>query len=83
MRHFLFVVEMKTFLKKYLYFHCIIINNDIKDIFTLKAVLIKAFLLKLLYLRAKVRFLGIFLWVPPPHGGGNLSFPWNPTLVSP
>ena len=39
---------METFLKKYPYFHrndpyCIIINNDIKDIFTLKAVLIKAF----------------------------------------
>ena len=26
---------------------CIILNNDIKDIFTLKAVLIKAFLMKL------------------------------------
>ena len=35
----------------YLYFHrndtyCIIINNNIEDIFTLKAVLIKAFLVK-------------------------------------
>ena len=39
---------METFLKKYPYFHrnetyYIIINYDIKDIFTLKAVLIKAF----------------------------------------
>ena len=44
---------METFLKKDLYFHrndtyCIIINNDIKDIFTLKRVLIKAFLMTLL-----------------------------------
>ena len=46
---------METFLRKYLYFHrndtyvytCTIVNNDIKDIFTLKAVLIKAFLMKL------------------------------------
>ena len=45
---------METFLKNYLYFnrndtYCIIINNDIKDIFTLKTltVLIKAFLMKL------------------------------------
>ena len=42
---------METILKKYLYVHrndtyCIIINNDIKDIFTLKAVLIKDFLVK-------------------------------------
>ena len=57
---------METFLKKYLYLHrndthCIIINNDdINDIFTLKAVLIKAFLLKLFKLRVKVRFLSIF-----------------------
>ena len=44
--------EIETFLKKYLYFqrndtYCIIINNAIKDIFTLEAVLIKAFLMKL------------------------------------
>ena len=44
---------METFLKKYLYFHkndtnCIIINNDIKDIVTLKAVLMSSFLMKLL-----------------------------------
>ena len=42
----------KTFLEKYLYFHrmdtyCKIINNDIKSIFTLKAVLIQDFLMKL------------------------------------
>ena len=52
---------METFLKIYLYFHrnntyCIIINNDINDIFTLKAVLIKAFLIKLFQLKAKMRF---------------------------
>jgi len=39
---------METFLKKYLYFHrivtySIIKNNDIRNIFTLKAVLIKLF----------------------------------------
>ena len=42
---------METFLKKYLYFHRIdtyfFINYNIKYIFTLKAVPIKAFLLKL------------------------------------
>ena len=52
---------METFLKKYLYFHRIdtycITNYNIKYIFTLKAaVLIKAFLMKLFKLRAKVRF---------------------------
>ena len=49
----------ETFLKIYIYVHGIdtycVINYDIKYIFTLKAVLIKAFLMKLFMLRAKVR----------------------------
>ena len=52
--------EEEMFLKKYLYFYRIdayyIINNDIKYMFTPKAVLIKAFLMKLSYSMAKVRF---------------------------
>ena len=41
-------MRLKRFLKKYLYFqrndtYCKIKNNYIRDIFTLKAVLIKAF----------------------------------------
>ena len=79
---------MKTFLKKYLYFHrnetyCIIINNDIKDIFSLKAVLIKAFLTKFFKLQAKVRFKIFFcMGAPPPHVPlvlysliGSITFP--------
>ena len=56
---------METFLKKYLYFHrfdtyCII-NYDIKYIFTLKAVLIKAFL-KTFLDKGKSEILKYFLY---------------------
>ena len=53
--------------EKYLYIHrndtyCIIINNNIEDIFTLKAVLIKAFLVK-----GKSEILKYFLYGCPPR----------------
>ena len=65
-------IEMETFLKKYLYFHrnntySIIMNNDIKDIFTLKAVLIKVFFDETFSVKGKSEILKFFFlyWCPP------------------
>jgi len=53
---------------KYIFTHLhlhiliVLLYYDIKYIFTLKAVLLKALLMKLFYFRAKVRFQSIFIY---------------------
>ena len=58
-------MRLKRFLKKYLYFqrndtYCKIKNNYIRDIFTLKAVLIKAFYNKTFLVKGKREILKYF-----------------------
>ena len=69
---------METFLKKYLYFHrsdtyCIIINNDIKDIFTMKAVFIDLIFDEVFLVKGKSEILKYFFNGCPPFrvGGGR------------
>ena len=77
---------METFLKKYLYFHrnntySKIINNDIKDIFTLKAVLIKVFFDETFSVKGKSEILKYFFFIlVPPIGGARIGRGARPTL---